>query len=783
MKKILKESLLLLIISLFTFILLPCTINAQNKELDYKTIYEKTNIELEENLTITSLEFKNNADNSSLSYGITALIYNSSSSNYQIDSTVYYYNKSYELLSTSSNTQEVPSNKYVDLLQMSNIDNIKNGYSVNDIYYYKIVLDYNIDSLSNKYPNSTNTPSLNKLYSSYEYVIDGYDIKINVNENNTFDITETIIANFNKPKHGIFRKIPLTNNVIRLDGTTTQNTAYIKNIKVNDKYSESIETQNKVLTIGDPNKTITGKKTYLISYNYNIGRDPNKNYDELYLNLIGPEWDTVIGNITFTINMPKDFDSSKIGFSSGPKGSIANNNIKYTVSDNIITGRYNRILNAREALTIRIELEEGYFINAGYQINIFTYLLFLIPIACLVIAFIIWYKYGKDDKVVETVEFYPPDGLNSVDIAYLYKGEVTSQDVTSLLIYLANKGYIKIVDKTSKSNSNKEFSIIKLKDYDGEDDREKLFLEGLFKRKLSKKSLSEFTTNSNSKELKESSNIEITEKDLYNSFYKTVNEILKITNSKTNRNKILNPNSLNKKKYLISLIAISLITIVTIPTLEFLSIKELAIELFCIAFFIPFLIVGLSKGLPLIFKIIWLSLILIALVGISFSSSFITIIKSEKILLIAFLVGICCIVGIILLIKFMPKRTKYGNEMLGKIRGFKKFLETAEKQKLETMVMESPTYFYDILPFTYVLGISNKWIKKFETISLKAPDWYEGYNSFDPITFGSFMDKTMASANNAMNSSPSSSSSGGSSSSSGGGSSGGGSGGGGGGSW
>ncbi len=139
----------------------------------------------------------------------------------------------------------------------------------------------------------------------------------------------------------------------------------------------------------------------------------------------------------------------------------------------------------------------------------------------------------------------------------------------------------------------------------------------------------------------------------------------------------------------------------------------------------------------------------------------------------------------ILLFKAMPKRTKYGNEMLGKIKGFKKFLETAEKQKLEAMVMENPTYFYDILPFTYVLGISNKWIEKFETISLQAPEWYDGYSSFSTASFGSFMNTTMQSVTSAMSSSPSSGSSGGSSSggSSGGGSSGGGSGGGGGGSW
>ena len=127
---------------------------------------------------------------------------------------------------------------------------------------------------------------------------------------------------------------------------------------------------------------------------------------------------------------------------------------------------------------------------------------------------------------------------------------------------------------------------------------------------------------------------------------------------------------------------------------------------------------------------------------------------------------------------YLPKRTPYGNKMLGKVKGFKNFLEVAEKDKLEMMVMEQPDYFYNILPYTYVLGVSDKWIKKFETIALEAPSWYDGAY-FSTAAFGAFIGATMAAANTAMSSSPSSSSSGGS----GGGSSGGGSGGGGGGSW
>lgn len=44
-----------------------------------------------------------------------------------------------------------------------------------------------------------------------DYYISSYDIDMVVNENNTFDITETITTYFNVEKHGIYRTIPLKN--------------------------------------------------------------------------------------------------------------------------------------------------------------------------------------------------------------------------------------------------------------------------------------------------------------------------------------------------------------------------------------------------------------------------------------------------------------------------------------------------------------------------------------------------------------------------------------------
>ena len=134
-----------------------------------------------------------------------------------------------------------------------------------------------------------------------EYVISGYKMDIVVNENNTMDITEEIDAYFHVYKHGIYRNIPLKNRIERLDGSVYSNRAIISDIYVSEPADISTSNGNKIIKIGDPNYTLIGEKKYIISYNYNIGKDPSKDYDEFYFNIIGPEWDTSISNVTFTI--------------------------------------------------------------------------------------------------------------------------------------------------------------------------------------------------------------------------------------------------------------------------------------------------------------------------------------------------------------------------------------------------------------------------------------------------------------------------------------------------
>lgn len=400
---------------------------------------------------------------------------------------------------------------------------------------------------------------------------------------------------------------------------------------------------------------------------------------------------------------------------------------------------------------------DGYYVGASNNFDFMMILSIVLPILFILIVLVVWFKYGKDDPVIETVEFYPPDGLNSAEIGFLYKGKADENDVISLLLFLANKGYIKILETEEQSlfTKVKGFKILKLKDYDGENANERLFLNGLFSSETTNMKIMSMHMKKNSYNLENESTSqlnEVTSLALYNSFYITLNAIIKNLNQKDNIHKIFENNSFYKGLY-VTIVAIFLLITVR-PVYEYSGAEIVPFALFFpgLGFSILFVLVfGKTPIYLKAFGLLWG----LGFGGIPWSYMVLPALKADAIYMFTYFLGVICILVIALLLKAMPKRTGYGNEILGKIRGFKKFLETAEKPKLEAMVMQNPSYFYDILPYTYVLGISNKWIKKFEAIALQAPNWYDGDSGFSPDTFGRSISRTMTSASRAMSSSPS----------------------------
>lgn len=159
-----------------------------------------------------------------------------------------------------------------------------------------------------------------------------------------------------------------------------------------------------------------------------------------------------------------------------------------------------------------------------------------------------------------------------------------------------------------------------------------------------------------------------------------------------------------------------------------------------------------------------------------------------------------CLSGALIIIfaGFMPAKTKKGRIAAEHILGLKKYLQVAEKARLDfhNAPEKKPEQFEKLLPFAMALGVEEQWAKQFESIFLESPTWYSSSDAgaFNTLLFvhnfgalragvNSSFAKDRSAVGGATSSWTGRSASGGGRGSSGGGYSGGGYGGGGGGSW
>lgn len=94
--------------------------------------------------------------------------------------------------------------------------------------------------------------------------------------------------------------------------------------------------------------------------------------------------------------------------------------------------------------------------------------------------------------------------------------------------------------------------------------------------------------------------------------------------------------------------------------------------------------------------------------------------------------------AIFIITLLMSRKSTYGEQLVAKIRGFKDYIKTAEKDQIDEMMKKNPNYYYDILPYAYILGVSTAWAAKFDTIP--QPQYpmgtvdFSDTNTFDTIS-------------------------------------------------
>lgn len=125
----------------------------------------------------------------------------------------------------------------------------------------------------------------------YQEAITSFQSTIEIEQDTDLHIIETIDYQTSVPRHGIYRYLPVVNQ-------SNQQKDYVEitNLSVHDldgnkyRFEKSISNQNLIIKIGDPEKTFTGEKTYVLEYTTKNAVDHYETYDELYWDITGEGW-------------------------------------------------------------------------------------------------------------------------------------------------------------------------------------------------------------------------------------------------------------------------------------------------------------------------------------------------------------------------------------------------------------------------------------------------------------------------------------------------------------
>ena len=572
------------------------------------------------------------------------------------------------------------------------------------------------------------------IFASTDYYIKNYDVQITVGNDAVHHIVETIDVFFGGPHHGIVREIPLDYR-----DYNQKTVVKVLNLKCNDQFETDQDNGYLVMKIGSASKSLTGDVRYTIEYDYDIGADFFEGYDLFYMNIIGTEWECPMKKVTFSVTLPYVQDSTfkteddffdyvyeNTHFTSGSYGYSGSNLEAYLSQldggDLLINGSAEN-LDDHEGVTIKIDLPEGWYKGARVPWDYRGKMAVANPVVCIILvalAVVLWMLFGKDETPIIVAKFTAPDGFSPLQVGYVADGTVDDKDVISMLFYWADQGLLSIEEK---KKDKYEFTKLKeMMDYAVESGRnvpkfEITLFNGFFKNC--------------------SVGDKVTFKDLEkNNFFETIQKTKLATRSYFTKSRALQ----DRKSQAISIL----------------------VALFS---FIPMLMGTLRVGLyeyqdgsVLFYGIVGAMLFFANL--ISFDTLFRKwyVRKSNvfafviRILIPVVFLGMACgiekvidgsfsavqnlisVAGCTAMAFFgiaTQRRSKYGNKVLEDILGYREFIDKVEIDQLKMMIESDPDFYYHVLSYAIVLGLEDKWARKFDGMIVNPPTWYTGYSTFD----------------------------------------------------
>ena len=323
------------------------------------------------------------------------------------------------------------------------------------------------------------------------YHISRFNSVIHVDDDGSARIEEQITFVFSGEYHGIYRDIP-----VDYPGPSGSNYSLFINVgAITDDSGEKLKVEKKTsggflhLKIYVPGAT-DATRTVHIEYSVANGTRFFEDHDEFYWNVTGNDWPVRIEQASAIIYFPAE-TSGKLRAQAFEGVYGSSQHASASVTGPGVSVESSGPLPMRGGLTADIYIEKGVLHQPSGLARFFRFVrsnpVVTLPLWAFAVMFPMWWMKGRDpDPGMSVAPMYePPEKMGPAEVGTLIDGSVDPRDITSVLVDMAVRGYVKIVETQHKGflSTTKDYEFHLLKDrnqWNDLTDYERAMLDNVF---------------------------------------------------------------------------------------------------------------------------------------------------------------------------------------------------------------------------------------------------------------------------------------------------------------
>ncbi|MBS1853042.1 MAG: DUF2207 domain-containing protein [Acidobacteria bacterium] len=325
------------------------------------------------------------------------------------------------------------------------------------------------------------------------WYISDYSDNITILQDGASLVRERITLVFSGEFHGIHRTIPVeypgpngTNYTLFLDVTGVTDESGTK-LKYESKTSGGFR-DLKIFIPG----AVDATRTVVITYKVRNGIRYFADHDEFYWNVTGNDWPVPIDHASAYVSFPTAAAGSlRAQAFTGAYGSAARD-ATAEVNGASVSFETSNPLPMRGGMTIDVFIPKGILAEPGAFTRLLWFLgsnlIVFLPLVTLGVMYALWHSKGRDPDPGRSVApmYEPPPDISPAEAGTLMDDKIDPRDITSTLVDLAVRGYIKIEETNETTllvfhNKDYVFHLLKpVTEWQGLTPHERVMLQNIF---------------------------------------------------------------------------------------------------------------------------------------------------------------------------------------------------------------------------------------------------------------------------------------------------------------